>query len=274
MPMRERRFRLRPGAAAALLLLARRSWPWMLALSLLVLVAVTHRATPGWLGSTTAVSSTPAAVRTLPALFDDLEERTFRFFWNTAQPVTGLVPDRYPTPSPASIAAVGFALTAYPIGAERGYVTRKEARQRVLKTLQALHDAPQGTGTTGTAGYQGFFYRFLDLQTGRRSGDIELSTVDTALLMGGVLFCESYFDGPDPEEAQIRNLADTIYRSVDWRWAQVRPPAISHGWTPEAGFLKYDWRGYNEAMLVYILALGSPTHPVARNAWGEPATRL
>ena len=216
-----------------------------------------------------AVPAARPAARSLPALVNELQERTFRFFWDTADPVTGLVPDRYPTPSFASIAAVGFALTAYPVGAERGYITREAARERVLRTLRFFRNAPQGAEATGTAGYNGFFYRYLDMKSGHRVGDIELSTVDTALLLGGMLFCQSYFDGSESEEAEIRQLVDEIYGRVNWRWVQVRGAAISHGWTPESSFLEYDWRGYNEAMLVYILALGSPTHAVAPAAWNE-----
>ena len=119
-------------------------------------------------------------------------------------------------------------------------------------------------------GHHGFFYHFLDMKTGHRAGDSELSTVDTALFLAGALFCQSYFDdAADDDEAQIRELAEKIYARVDWRWAQVRPPAISHGWSPECGFLEYDWRGYNEAMIVYLLALGSPTYPVEDAAWAE-----
>jgi hypothetical protein len=199
----------------------------------------------------------------------DLQERTFRFFWDTANPKNGLVPDRYPTPSFSSVAAVGFALTAYPVGVERGYVTRKAARQRVLATLRFFKNAPQGAHARGVAGYKGFYYHFLDMKTGERFADSELSTVDTAILMAGALFCQSYFDGSEPEEVEIRALVDEIYKRVDWKWAQPRPPAISLGWSPEDGFLEYDWRGYNEAMLVYLLALGSPTHPVGPEAWTE-----
>jgi len=199
----------------------------------------------------------------------ELEERTFRFFWDTAGPKNGLIPDRYPTPSYASIAAVGFALTAYPVGVERGYVTRKQARQRVLTTLRFLRNAPQGPQTSGMSGYKGFYYHFLDMKTGVRFEESELSTVDTAILLAGALFCQSYFDGKHAEEVEIRRLVDEIYRRVDWRWAQPRAPAINHGWTPEEGFLDYDWRGYNEAMLVYLLALGSPSHPVEQDAWSE-----
>ncbi len=213
------------------------------------------------------------ALRGAPPALDpfliDLEERTFRYFWETANPKNGLIPDRYPTPSFSSIAAVGFGLTAYPIGVERGYVTREAARQRVLATLRFFHDAPQGPSARGESGYHGFFYHYLDMTTGERYEDSELSTVDTSILLAGVLFCESYFDGPEGEEVEIRNLAEQIYDRVDWRWAQPHVPAISHGWTPEQGFLEYDWRGYNEAMLVYLLALGSPTFPVGPQAWTE-----
>ncbi|MDB5920468.1 MAG: hypothetical protein JWR40_4702 [Massilia sp.] len=198
---------------------------------------------------------------------DDLSERTFKFFWDTANPANGLVPDRFPTPSFSSIAAVGFGLTAYPIGVERGYVTRAAARARVLATLRFFRNAPQGRAAQGMSGYKGFFYHFLDMKTGARSSNSELSTVDTALLLGGVLYVQSYFDGPERDEREIRRLADEIYRRVDWRWAQNHGPAISHGWNPEQGMLPYDWRGYSEAMLVYVLALGSPTHAVGADAW-------
>src|SRR6266536_703772 len=212
-------------------------------------------------------AQTPSPI--IDPLIVELQERTFRFFWETANPQNGLIPDRYPTPSYASIAAVGFGLTTYPIGVERGYITREQARQRVGATLRFLARAPQGPEARGRSGYKGFFYHFVDMKTGERFEDSELSTVDTAILLAGALFCQSYFDGADPEEMEIRSLVDDIYRRVDWRWAQPKGPAITLGWSPEAGFLKYDWRGYNEAMLVYLLALGSPTIPVGDDAWGE-----
>ncbi len=197
----------------------------------------------------------------------DVEHRTFNWFWAVANPANGLVPDRWPTPSFSSVAAVGFALTAYPIGVERGWVSRADARARVLTTLQFLWTAPQGPEPTGNAGYNGFFYHFLDIETGTRYRTVELSTIDTTLLLAGVLTCREYFDGTDPDEATIRDLADRIYGRVDWVWAQHSPPAITLGWTPEEGFSSYDWRGYNEAMILYVLAIGSPTHPVGGAAW-------
>jgi hypothetical protein len=201
------------------------------------------------------------------SLIADVQRRTFDFFWETTNPVTGLALDRYPSPSPASVAAVGFALTAYPIGVERGFITRAQAAGRVLATLRLLDRAPQGPARSGMAGYRGFFYHYLDPVTGARADGSELSTVDTALLLGGVLFCQAYFDRAESGEAEIRELAEHIYGRVEWPWVQVRAPAISHGWTPEEGFLEFDWRGYNEAMIVYLLALGSPTHPVDVSAW-------
>ncbi|MFH1278043.1 MAG: glucoamylase family protein [Candidatus Eisenbacteria bacterium] len=201
------------------------------------------------------------------AFLDTLQERTFRFFWELSDPETGLTPDRAPSESFASTAAVGFALTSYPIGAERGFVTRAEAAERVLRTLRFFRDAPRDSAVTGSTGYRGLYYHFLDRKSGHRFEKVELSTVDTALLLAGALFCQSYFDGEGGGEAEIREIADTLYARADWDWARPRPPTIVLGWTPEEGFLPYDWRGYNEAMILYILALGSPTHPVGSEAW-------
>ena len=198
---------------------------------------------------------------------DDLEQRTFRWFWDTADPHTFLVPDRWPTQSFSSIAAVGFGLTAYAIGAERGYVTRAEAADRVLKTLQSLLSLPQGPQSSGVAAYHGFFYHFLDMNSGTRYKDVELSTIDSTWLFAGALFCQSYFDRDDPTEAAIRGTAEQLYDRAEWDWASPRAPLISMGWYPEKGYHTYDWRGYNEAMMVYILALGSPTHPTDPAGW-------
>jgi hypothetical protein len=203
------------------------------------------------------------------ALLDDVESRGFHYFWDLADAHTLLVPDRAPTPSFSSIAAVGFGLTAYAIGAERGYVTRAQAAERTLATLRSLWAMKQGPEPRGVSGYKGFFYHFLDMRTGERFETIELSTIDTSLLLAGVLFAQSYFNRDDATESAIRATAEELYERVDWPWEQVRAPAISMGWTPEEGFHGYDWRGYNEAMIVIILALGSPTHPVAPSAWSE-----
>jgi hypothetical protein len=214
-------------------------------------------------------SRSVAPDRDADPVLNNLERRTFRYFWYTTNKKNGMVPDRYPSPSFASIAAVGFGLTAYVAGAERGYISRAQARLRVLRTLRFLEQLPQGPEESGAAGYQGFYYHFLNMDDGLRYGTSELSTVDTALLLGGVLLCQSYFDRDIAAEAQIRDLADKIYLRVDFTWAQNRPPILSMDWRPETGFLRFDWRGYNEAMLLYVLALGSPTHPIEEGAWDE-----
>lgn len=215
------------------------------------------------------VDVTPLLRPPLTPLVDDLEKRTFDYFWQTAMPDNGLIPDRYPYTEPfASVAGIGFGLTAYGIGVERGYITREQAIERVLLTLRTLEGLPQGSRNDGMAGYRGFFYHFLDLKTGARYADwVELSSVDTALLMAGVLFTQSYFDRATPQETEIRHLADTLYRRVQWPWMQVRPPLLSMGWYPKQGYLPYDWEGYNEGMLVYVLALGSPTEGINSEAW-------
>ncbi|ACB92959.1 hypothetical protein G3H81_06340 [Xylella fastidiosa subsp. fastidiosa] len=206
----------------------------------------------------------------LPPLFLDIERRTFQFFWDTTNEMNGLTPDRYPSRPFASIASVGFALTAYPIGIENGWISRNQAIDRTLTTLKFLRDAPMGPQRTGCAGYKGFFYHFLDMQHGHRYDSwVELSSVDTALLMMGVLFVESYYDGEDVREKEIRQIADKLYRRVDWLYLQQRKPLISMGWYPERGFIEHDWMGYNEAMMVYLLALGSPTHPLESVSWDE-----
>lgn len=202
-----------------------------------------------------------------PALLEDLARRTFRYFWETADPRTGLAPDRWPTPAPCSVAAVGFALTAYIVGIERGYVSRDDARERTLTTLRTLVDLPQGPAPTGMSGYKGFYYHFLEMDDGRRAGTCELSTVDTALLLCGALHAQAYFDHDDTEDTTIRNLVQTMVDRIDWRWAQPRPPSIALGWAPEKGFLPYDWRGYNEASVLYLLALGDRDKPVDVSAW-------
>lgn len=217
----------------------------------------------------------PPSTTDRDAVLADLQERSFRYFWDTANPANGLIPDRYPSPSVSSVAAVGFGLTAYPIGVERGYISREAARGRVLATLRFFRNARQGPEAAGNTGYKGFFYHWLNMKSGARDLKSEISTVDTALFLAGALFCQSYFDGTQVDETEIRRLADEIYRQVDWLWAQSHlqlgsasaSPAISNGWYPESGFIPYDWVGYNEGMIVYLLALGSPTFPVAPNAW-------
>jgi hypothetical protein len=224
-----------------------------------------------------APSARPAALRPAlsaadAALLDSLEHRTFAFFWERSDARTGLTPDRWPTPSFSSVAAVGFALTAYPIGAERGWVTRQQAAERTLTTLKFFWSSPQGPQPAGVIGYKGFFYHFLDMGKGARFETVELSTIDTSLLLGGVLFCQTYYDRQTPEEVAIRAYADSLYRRVEWTWIQPKKPLVNHRWRPEDGFSPSNWQGYDESMILYILALGSPTFPIDSTGW-EAYTR-
>jgi hypothetical protein len=210
------------------------------------------------------------------AFLDTLSRRTFDFFWETTNPSNGLTPDRWPTKSFSSVAAVGFALTAYPIGVEHGWVSRDAARERVLTTLRFFWTAPQGPESTGVTGYHGFFYHFLDMETGRRFDRVELSTIDTALLLAGALTCRQYFDRADAGDREVRALADSIYQRVDWNWARNGQPVVNMGWRPEPapnqdarGFNISSWLGYDEGMILYVLALGSPTHAIDPIAWAE-----
>ncbi len=201
------------------------------------------------------------------ALLDDLEQRTFAFFRDTTPARSGLAPDRWPSPSFCSIAAVGFSLSAHVIAAGQGWISRDAARELTLTTLRFFQDAPQGAKARGVAGHKGFFYHFIAMDTGERFGTCELSTVDTALLLAGVLHAAEFFNGNHWAEADIRRIAENLAEHVDWPWAQYRPPSICHGWTPEQGYIASDWKGYNEAMLVYLLALGSPGRTVHTQAW-------
>ena len=191
-----------------------------------------------------------------------LQRNTFRYFWNETNPQNGLIPDNTAADGiPASIAGVGMALSSYPVAVERAFVPRALALERTLTTLRFFWNAPQGTSKDAT-GYRGFFYHFLDISTGRRAWRSELSTIDTAILIAGALTAAAYFDRPTDAEREVQTLADSLYRRVDWQWAQNGEATVSHGWKPETGFIRYRWQGYNEALMLYVLGLGSPTHPL------------
>jgi hypothetical protein len=210
---------------------------------------------------------------------DTVQTRTFHWFWDNTDPRTGLTPDRWPARTFSSVGAIGFGLSSYIVGAERGYVSRAEAADRALATLKYLWQLPQGSGTTGVAGYQGFFYHFLRFDDGLRFEHVELSSIDTALLLIGALSCEQYFDGSSGSEPAVRAYADSLYRRANWQWfASPKPPGVAMGWHPEtstgqgnefAGFNPYNWVGYDEGMLLYVLALGSPTFPIDSTAWDQ-----
>ena len=214
-------------------------------------------------------SGTVKGDRAKKEFMDDLKRRTFQFFWDRTDKKTFQVDDRYPTPHFTSIAATGFGLTAHLIGIENDYITREKGASRVLSTLRWLWSSEQGNAATGTTGFRGFYYHFLQYGNGERFKQVELSTVDTGLLMAGILSCQSYFDRNNPAEQEIRSLADSLYLRVEWDWAQNETEWMSMGWHPERGFLSAKWQGYNEAMFLVILGLGSPTYPLHDSAWNS-----
>jgi hypothetical protein len=203
-------------------------------------------------------------------LYDDMLDRLQRdalaYFMNEANPANGLVKDCTRPGFPSSIAAVGLALAAYTVGVERGLLTRAEALARALTTLRFFWNSPHGPEPDAT-GYKGFYYHFLEMDTGRRAGDCELSTIDSALLLAGALTAASFFDRDLADEREVRELADALYRRADWQWAQDGEATVTHGWKPEGGFLPNRWWGYNEATILYLLGLGSPTHPLPAESY-------
>ena len=199
-------------------------------------------------------------------LFDTLQEGAIRYFIDTVNPSNGLVADSTWEGAPSSIAAVGLALATYPVAVEHRLMTRAEAVERTLTTLRFFQNSAQGP-EPDTTGYKGFYYHFLDMKSGLRVWDCELSTIDTACLIMGMLANTMYFDQNVAGEREIRMLADTLYQRVDWDWALNGSSTISHGWNPESGFLKYRWEGLDEALFLYILALGSPLHPLPKASY-------
>ena len=197
---------------------------------------------------------------------DQLQRGAFGYFLQTVNPANGLIADTSREHSPASIGVVGFALSAYPVAVERGWMARADAVERCLATLRFFRDSDQ-SGSPEATGFKGFYFHFLDMYTGGRVWRSELSMVDTALLIAGVLTAGRYFTANTAEETQLRELADVLYRRVDWQWAQNGGTTINHGWKPECGFLHYGWEGYNEAIVLYVLAMGSPTHPLEDDSY-------
>jgi len=199
-------------------------------------------------------------------MLERVQRESFQYFLGETNTQNGLVADKTYAKSPSSIAAVGLALASYPAGVERGYVTRRAAALSILKALEFFESSPQGPEPDAT-GYKGFFYHFLDMKTGRRTWNCELSTMDTALFIAGALTAGAYFDHKDKTETQIRKLAEDLYRRIDWQWALNRGAAVTEGWKPKTGFLRYRYQGYDEAALLYILGLGSPTYPLPADSY-------
>ncbi len=199
-------------------------------------------------------------------MLEQIERLTFGYFERGMNPSNGLVPDSTKQDAPATIAGSGHALACYAVAAERGYVSRERAVDRILVILRFFWNSDQ-SGARDATGHRGFYYHFLDMESGRRARGCELSTIDSAILFAGILVAVAYFDRDSPEEAEIRRLGDALYRRADWAWARAGGDAVSMGWTPERGFLRHRWTGYNEGLFLYVLALGSPTHPIDRSGY-------
>jgi hypothetical protein len=195
------------------------------------------------------------------AMIDSIEYRTFLYFMNEHHPVWGIVKDRTASWAPASIAATGFGIPAFAIGAERGWITRQEAAQITLNILDFFAGSLQSADTIST-GYRGFYYHFLRMDTGLREWRCELSSVDTGLLLMGVLFARNYYNGNSDTEERIRSQSAFLLGRVEWDFMTMPDTGnyasqISMGWHPESGLHPMGWSGYNEALFLYILAAGT-----------------
>ena len=193
------------------------------------------------------------------AFLEDLEKASFQYFWDQADPKTGMVRDRCNVRASGggvlgSTAATGFGLTALCIGEKRGFVTAALARERVIATLHFLWKTLPNE--------HGFFYHWTNISTGARLWQSEFSSVDTALLLCGILTCRQHF-----QHSEISQLAHDIFNRVDWQWLSEDTRILPHGWTPESGFLQYRWDSYSEMMMMYLMGLGSGSHPLPTATW-------
>jgi hypothetical protein len=221
---------------------------------------------------TPTASQAPARITTAYQLsredeqfLEDLERRSFQYFWEEGDPQTGLVPDRARMDGSAldeshrhvaSIAATGFGLTGLCIAAERGWINRAQARERTRNTLRFF--------ATRAIQERGWFYHWMDSKTGERRWQSEVSSIDTALLLAGILTARQYFR----DDLEIVRLATRIYERVDFQWMlHGHPLLLSHGWKPESGFLKPRWDTYSEETILLLLAIGSPTHSISPDSW-------
>lgn len=200
------------------------------------------------------------------ALLDQLQHAAFTYFLKNINLSNGLVADTSRPGAPVSIAVVGFAFACFPVAVERGWIDRLWAIQLTTTALRFFWNCDQGGGREAT-GCKGFYYHFLDQRSGTRVWQSELSMIDTALLISGMLTARSYFNGNNNEECELRDLVEKLYLRVDWRWSQGEAETVRMGWKPECGFLHYGWDGYNEAIILYALAMGSPSHPLAPDSY-------
>ena len=203
-------------------------------------------------------------------LLERLQSDAFGYFTEYVNPANGLIADSSAAGSASSIAAVGFALSCYPIAVERGWLGRQPAAELVLKTLQFFDNSRQGDGAS-TTGYKGFYYHFLDMQSGVRAGGCEVSTIDTALLLAGMTVAAEYFDQDSATERSIRSLAVALHERIDWDWVHDGDNEIFHSWTPEHGLLPAEWEGYTEALPMYVMAAASNSHPLPRKVYQHDA---
>ena len=194
-------------------------------------------------------------------LLDRLQRGAFGYFVDQTNPANGLVADTSRAGSDASIAVVGFALSAYPVAVERGWIEREDGATRVLAALRFFEGSRQDAGEDGI-GHKGFYYHFLNMESGRRAGQCELSPIDTSFLVAGILTAAAYFTDARSDEVEIRTLARALYDRIDWDWARNGTATVAQGWKPESGFFHYRWQGYNEAALLYVLGLASDRHPL------------
>ena len=206
-------------------------------------------------------------------LLDSIQYRTFLYFINESDSNTSLVKDRSASWAPASIAAIGFALPSYAVGVERNWISRNNAAKITLNILNFFLNSVQSTDTNAT-GYKGFYYHFLRMNSGTREWDCELSTVDTGLLMMGIIFARNYYDKDDQTEIEIRSAAGKLLNRLDWDFFEMPSSGkyantISMGWDPKEGLHSMGWSGYNEALFLYILAAGSgmKNAEVSYNSW-------
>ncbi|WP_438753041.1 glucoamylase family protein [Pararhizobium sp. O133] len=197
---------------------------------------------------------------------DRFQQAAFSYFLEFVNPQNGLIADTSLPGSPSSIAATGFGLSAYPIGVERGWMSREDAATRTLATFRFFAESPQNRDKDAT-GYKGLYYHFLDMETGRRTWRSELSLIDSALLLAGVLTGAAYFTKENPVEAEIRSLAAMLYARANWAWALDGKEALWLGWKPRTGFLPFRWEGYSEAIILYVLALASPSYPIGKESY-------
>jgi len=192
-------------------------------------------------------------------MLESVQRETFEYFIANANPKNGLVADRTEPGAASSIAAVGLALSCYTVAVERRLWSRQQAIAMTLATLRFFATSRQGEDPSAT-GHHGFYYHFLDMTSGARAPGVELSTIDTGLLLAGMLSAAQYFSASTDDEPEIRELVELIYRRVDWAFVAKPDGTLRHGWTPERGYLEWSWDfGYSEALLLYVLALGSPT---------------